>query len=116
MAGPYDHLIGELWPGAFGWLPLDGNPGEPIGPARLEPPNAKADRFACYVMANAKIPLEGQDALVSPTGAPLQGPLNSNVDKRNQVEQQSAPPPEGWSLGGPQYDRTDVPDEFRSKK
>ena len=81
MAGPYDHLIGELTPGDKGWLPLD-DTGTPNGPATLKPPpelNAKA----ASVMANAKDPLGPEDhALVSSSGAPLDPPLTSNVDRR----------------------------------
>ena len=97
-SGPYDHLVGELWPGAYGWLPLDGNPGTPIAPARLEPPNPKPDHFACHVLANPKIPLEESDhALLTSSGAPLDDQMNSNVDKRASLEQEfkSAPKPQG---------------------
>jgi hypothetical protein len=97
MAGPYDHYIGELWPGAYGWLPLDEN-GMPIAPARIDPPNPDKGHFACHVMANPKIPLEGEDALTTPTGAPITDQMTSNVDKRDGLADtyKSAPKPAGW--------------------
>jgi len=81
MAGPYDHLIGELTPGAKGWLPLD-DTGTPSGPATLQPPpelNAKA----ASVQANSTSPVpEDEHALYTSSGAEIVPPLNSNVDRR----------------------------------
>jgi hypothetical protein len=74
--GEFDNLVGELSPGDYGWLPLD-EAGNPSGPATLAPPpgpNAKA----CHVYS----PPEGDDLLVTATGAPIVPPLNSNIDKR----------------------------------
>src|SRR5688572_9534503 len=80
MPGPFDHLIGELSPGDKGWLPLDED-GNPSGPATLDPPPHPA--LACSVYANPKDPLEEDDhALMSSSGAPLETPLTSNVDRR----------------------------------
>lgn len=81
MAGQYDHLIGELTPGATGWLPLD-DAGTPSGPATLQPPpgpNAKA----CSVLASPQDEIDnGADALVTLTGAPITDHMESNVDRR----------------------------------
>jgi hypothetical protein len=82
--GAYDHFIGELWPGAFGWLPLD-DQGVPSGPATLEPPGP--DVPACKVFAN-NAPTIGIDMLVSASGAPLVPPLNPNPDIRVMGETQ----------------------------
>jgi hypothetical protein len=87
--GAYDHFIGELWPGAFGWLPLDEN-GEPSGPATIEPP--PEGTVACKVFANLQ-PNFGADMLVSNSGAPLVPPLNPNPDVR--VAGEVTPPLEG---------------------
>jgi hypothetical protein len=76
--GPYDQYIGELWPGATGWLPLDDN-GTPNGPATLAPPvgNVKAAAvFANYA------PNPDADMLVTLAGAPLTTHMNPNVDRR----------------------------------
>ena len=82
MPGPFDHLIGELSPGQKGWLPLD-EAGEPTGPATLLPPPPPA--LACAVLANPKDPLEEDDhALVTPSGAPLETPLNPHTDNRDE--------------------------------
>jgi hypothetical protein len=70
----FDHLIGELAPGDKGWLPLD-EAGTPISAATLLPPpgpDAKA--------ASVSVSYDGH--LVSSSGAPLEPPLNSNIDKR----------------------------------
>ena len=93
--GDYDHFIGELWPGAYGWLRLDAS-GTPIAPATLDPP--PPDNLACYVMANPQIPLGDADQLVTPTGAPITDSMNSNVDKRMEMEStyKSTPKPDGW--------------------
>ena len=97
MAGKYDHYIGELWPGAYGWLPLD-EFGKPWAPAIIEPPNPGKGHLACHVWANNKIPLEGEDALLTSTGAPITDNMTSNVDKRGDYDQQfkSAPKPADW--------------------
>jgi len=97
MAGKYDHYIGELWPGAYGWLPLDEN-GTPWAPASIEPPNPGKGHLACHVLANPKIPLGDEDALVTSTGAPITDQMISNVDKRAGMEQtyKSAPKPPDW--------------------
>jgi len=76
--GAYDHLIGDLWPGAFGWLPLD-EFGEPSGPATIEAPPEGTP--ACKVFANAASSFAA-DLLVSASGAPLTPPLNPNSDVR----------------------------------
>ena len=70
---PFDHFAGELLPGDTGWLPLD-EFGEPAGPAVLDPPPPPA--LACSVS------LTSDGHLVSSSGAPLETPLNSNVEKR----------------------------------
>jgi len=81
MAGPFDDLVGELTPGQVGWLPLD-EAGNPTGPATISPPPPPA--LACSVMVNPVVPLpEGDDLLLSSTGAPLSVPLVSNVEKRD---------------------------------
>jgi len=97
MAGKYDHFIGELWPGAYGWLPLDAN-GTPWAPASIEPPNPGKGHLACYVLANPQIPLGDADMLVTPSGAPITDHMTSNVDKRAEMEAstKSAPMPSGW--------------------
>ena len=80
MAGAFDHLIGELIPGSKGWLPLD-DAGTPSGPATFSPPDPPA--LACAVMAASEEEVEeGDDALVTNTGASISPPLNSNVDNR----------------------------------
>jgi len=91
MAGPFDDLIGELQPGQTGWLPLD-EAGNPTGPATVSPPPGP-DAKACHVMATVPSdPVDPEDhLLVSSSGAPLEAPLNSNVDKR--VGDTSAPAP-----------------------
>jgi len=106
MPGPYDHLIGELTPGQSGWLPLD-NDGIPSGPATLKPPPA-LDSKACSVMANSKNPLGPEDhALLTSTGAELDPPLVSNVDRRVTPGQPQEPPvldsltPTGAVVGDP---------------
>lgn len=79
--GPYDDMVGELVPGQTGWLPL-GDDGEPTGPATQFPPPPPA--LACSVKASTPEEIAaGNDAIVSSTGAPLKGPLTSNVDKRD---------------------------------
>jgi hypothetical protein len=96
MAGPYDHFIGKLWPGAYGWLPLDEN-GTPNGPAHLSPPSAGSGVKACHVWANDKIPLEGQDALLTATGAPITDNMTPNTDFRPDPQMyKSAPMPGDW--------------------
>jgi len=81
MAGPYDHLIGELTPGAKGWLPLD-DAGVPSGPATLQPPPA-LNAKAASVQANRTSPVpEDEHALYTSSGAEIVPPLNSNVDRR----------------------------------
>jgi len=106
MAGPYDHLIGELSPGDKGWLPLD-NDGFPNGPAVKEPPPQLGFK-AASVVANAKDPLGPEDhALLTSTGAELDPPLNSNVDRRVTPGQPQEPPvldsltPTGAVVGDP---------------
>jgi len=93
MAGPFDDLIGELSPGQQGWLPLD-EAGNPSGPATISPPPGP-DAKACRVMATVPSdPVDPEDhLLVSSTGAPLEPPLNSNVDKRVGDTSAPAPPP-----------------------
>jgi len=101
MAGAYDHFIGELWPGAYGWLPLD-EAGTPIGPATIDPPPqgpAPQKVYACYVLADARVPLpDDADMLTTPTGAPITDHMNSNVDKRDDMQSmyKSAPKPVDW--------------------
>jgi len=97
MAGKYDHFIGELWPGAYGWLPLDEN-GTPWSPASIEPPNPGKGHLACYVLANPQIPLGDADMLVTPSGAPITDHMTSNVDKRADLEAAypSAAKPKDW--------------------
>jgi|KBSMisStaDraftv2_1062788.scaffolds.fasta_scaffold107992_3 hypothetical protein len=97
MAGPYDHYIGKLWPGAYGWLPLD-EAGTPIGPAHPNPPTEGSEQPACHVLANPKIPLGDEDALITSTGAPITDHMTSNVDKRADYDQmyKSAPKPTGF--------------------
>lgn len=75
--GQYDSLVGELQPGQSGWLPLDAA-GIPSGPASVVPPDFSPDARAAYVLR----PHSGPDQLVSATGAPLIGNLNSNIEKR----------------------------------
>lgn len=70
----FDHLVGELAPGDKGWLPLD-EAGTPNGDATLQPPPGPNAR-ACSVTVNE------QGHLVSSSGAALEPPLNSNIDKR----------------------------------
>ena len=70
----FDHLAGELQPGDTGWLPLDAS-GVPSGPATISPPPGP-DAKACSVS------LTNGGHLVSSTGAHLDPPLNSNVDRR----------------------------------
>ena len=70
----FDEFIGDLAPGDEGWLPLDAA-GYPSGPATLEPPE-DLGAFACSVSVS------DDGHLVSSTGAPLDPPLNSNVDRR----------------------------------
>jgi len=94
MAGPFDDLIGELQPGQKGWLPLDSS-GSPTGPATISPPPGP-DAKACSVMA--VIPSDPVDPeehlLVSSSGAPLDPPLNSNIDRRvGGVDTPEPPPP-----------------------
>jgi len=91
--GDYDHLIGELTPGDYGWLPLDGA-GTPSGPATLNPPPGP-DAKAAHVFA----PEDGPDALVTGSGAPIDPPLNSNVDKRVPGSGSTPTPPEALTLG-----------------
>ena len=65
--GKYDEFIGELWPGAEGWLPLS-DTGKPIGPATLEPPTDgwAAPVFATFAPQPAGIPM-----LATPSGADI---------------------------------------------
>ena len=95
---PYDIWVGKLWPGAYGWLPLD-DQGVPNGPAHLNPPTVGSDQPACHVLCNPAVPLpEGQCMLQTSSGAPISPPMNSNVDKRTELESQykSAPKPDNW--------------------
>jgi hypothetical protein len=74
----FDHLAGELLPGDTGWLPLDES-GFPAGPATLDPPEGMPGlppALACSVT------LTSDGHLVSSSGASLEPPLNSNVDRR----------------------------------
>src|SRR4249920_1539404 len=90
MAGPFDDLVGELTPGQVGWLPLD-EEGNPTGPATIHPPPPPA--LACSVMCNPNSPLpEGQHLLITPTGADLDPPLVSNVERRPEDYVGVAPP------------------------
>ena len=98
--GPYDHLVGELWPGAYGWLPLDDG-GTPSGPATIEPPPEGSGQLACHVYS--PVPPEEPtanppDLLVTPTGAPITDNMTPNADNRAALETQykSAPKPPGW--------------------
>jgi hypothetical protein len=94
--GEYDHFVGELWPGAFGWLPLDPN-GTPNGPATLEPPPPPA--LACHVTHDAgSVGVANADLLVTSSGAPVTDHMNSNSDNRQALDQQfkSAPKPPHW--------------------
>lgn len=69
MAGPYDSLIGALTPGQFGWLIVDASGVPTAAVATLAQP---AIGTAESVPVKASItPLNGQDALVTPTGASL---------------------------------------------
>jgi hypothetical protein len=76
--GAYDQFIGELWPGATGWLPLDVN-GTPSGPATLLPPDPPV--VACHVFANY-MPNADADMLVTITGAPITDNMQPNNDIR----------------------------------
>jgi hypothetical protein len=94
--GPFDHFVGELWPGAYGWLRLD-SAGTPIAPATIEPP--PPDNLACHVTHNPTIPLpDDQDMLLTSSGASISPPMNSNIDKRVELESQytSAAKPDNW--------------------
>jgi hypothetical protein len=93
--GAYDQFIGELWPGAFGWLPLDPVTGEPSGQATLEPPE-DPDIPVCHVFANL-MPNLNADLLVSASGAPLVAPLNPHPDPRIHPRAEPTEAP----LGGP---------------
>ena len=74
--GAYDNLVGELFPGESGWLPLDAV-GQPAGPSVREFPDPATTR-ACRVMANGA----GQpgDVLVTNTGAPITPVMQANSD------------------------------------
>ena len=105
---PYDIWVGKLWPGAFGWLPLD-DAGYPNGIAHPNPPTTGSDVKACHVMCNATIPLPaGHCMLLTSSGAPISPPLNSNVDKRADLESQykSPPAPDGWEESDEMQRRT----------
>jgi len=110
MSDPYVDLVGELQPGQEGWLPLD-EAGSPSGPATLSPPpgpNAKA----CSVKRNSTENVDaGQDSLTTPTGAPLQPPLTSNVDRRYKQGETAKPVVSGISpstveCGAPDFEMT----------
>jgi hypothetical protein len=80
MAGAYDHLVGELSPGAYGWLRLDVN-GKPTGaPATFAPPAPGPDIWACSVRATDGS--NGQDILVTAAGAPITDENLPAVDRR----------------------------------
>ena len=89
FAGPFDNLIGELWPGALGWLPLDEN-GTPNGPATIEPPE-DTDIPVCRVFANFA-PNFDHDLLVTPSGGPITDRMIPNSERR--VIYPPPPPPE----------------------
>jgi len=100
MAGAYDNLVGELWPGAYGWLPLD-SAGTPSGPATIDPPAPGPDVYACFVYSPVPDPdptHDPLDLLTTPTGAPITDNMNSNVDKRDTFAgmYKSAPKPADW--------------------
>jgi len=73
--GAYDDLVGELFPGESGWLPLD-DVGTPAGPAVRELPDPP--QRACRVMANG----QGApgDILVTISGAPITPVMQPNTD------------------------------------
>jgi hypothetical protein len=75
--GPYDQFVGELWPTAWGWLPLD-EFGTPIGQATLEPP---ASGFACAVQHVFDIS-GNSEMLATITGAPVTDRMVPNPDFR----------------------------------
>jgi hypothetical protein len=78
VVGPYDQYIGELWPGATGWLPLDDN-GTPNGPATIAPPPIGTK--AAAVFANYA-PNPDANLMVTLAGAPLTDRMNASVDRR----------------------------------
>ncbi len=77
LTGPYDHFVGELWPTAWGWLPLD-EFGTPIGNATLEPPESG---FACAVQ-HVFAPDQQAELLATITGAPITDRMQPNPDFR----------------------------------
>src|SRR5580765_1880068 len=93
MPGPCDNFLRELTPRQVGWLPLD-EAGNPTGPATVAPPNYQGAR-ACSVMANPSYDELNKDshALLTASGANLEPPLESNVDKRDQDSLPPDPPP-----------------------
>lgn len=96
MAGLFDDMVGELLPGQKGWLPLDDG-GIPTGPATLVPPPPPA--LACAVMVNPNDPLpEGEQLLLSASGAELISPLQSNTDPRDPDTWVAPPVPSITSL------------------
>jgi hypothetical protein len=77
MAGPYDGNIGPLLPGQIGWIVL--GPGNipnasPGGNATLARPAAGTPCAPVYATLGAT-----PDALMTPTGAPLQTVLNPAI-------------------------------------
>jgi hypothetical protein len=64
----YDQYIGELTPGATGWLPLD-DQGMPNGPATLAPP-AFGVMAMRVVATNAPVP-PGFPLMSTVSGAPI---------------------------------------------
>ena len=76
--GPYDAFVGELWAGAWGWLPLD-ELGTPIGNATLEPPAPPA--LACAVQ-HVFAPSQDVEMLATITGAPITDRMQPNPDYR----------------------------------